>query len=396
VHINPLTEAASRRTIVPHEFVDMATFHATKIGTRNVPVRIGGDLALLRRVTKAVFEVAQSDPDVLDRAFIQQHTHGFDDYRTLVEAAPWPDLVQGSGIPESDIRSLAELYLSSHRVVIAWCLGLTQHEHGVDTVREIVNLLLLSGNIGREGAGPSPVRGHSNVQCNRTCGIDHRPSPAFLDRLAAACGVDPSREHGLDTVAAIDAMHRGDVKVFVALGGNFALAAPDLAYAYEALRGCDLTVRVSTKINRSHLVHGRRALILPCLGRTERDHQTAGAQGVSVEDSMSMVHLSFGMKEPVSPHLRSECAIISGLAQANLPNSNTPWREYVEDYDRIRDTMAQALDGFENFNERVRRLHGFRLEQPARDRIFHTPTGRAEFWSGPCPTTLSRARADSC
>jgi molybdopterin-dependent oxidoreductase alpha subunit len=385
VHINPLTEAASRRTIVPHEFVDMATFHATKIGTRNVPVRIGGDLALLRGAAKAVFEVAQSDPDVLDRVFIEQHTHGFDGYRAVVEATPWPDLVQGSGIPEADIRSLAESYLNSHRVIIAWCLGLTQHEHGVDTVREIVNLLLLRGNIGREGAGPCPVRGHSNVQGNRTCGIDHRPSPAFLDRLAAACGIDPPREHGLGTMAAIDAMHRGDIKVFVALGGNFALAAPDLPYTYEALRGCDLTVQVSTKLNRSHLVHGRRALILPCLGRTERDHQAAGAQGVSVEDSMSMVHLSFGMKEPVSPQLRSECAILSGLAQATLPNSNTPWREYVEDYDRIRDTMAQALDGFENFNERVRRPHGFRLEQPARDRIFHTPTDRAEFWSGPLP-----------
>jgi molybdopterin-dependent oxidoreductase alpha subunit len=280
VHINPLTEAASRRTIVPHEFVDMATFHATKIGTRNVPVRIGGDLALLRGVAKALLEVAQSNPGVLDRDFIEQHTHGYDEYRTLVEATPWPDLVQGSGIPESDIRSLAESYLGSHRVIIAWCLGLTQHEHGVDTVREIVNLLLLRGNIGRDGAGPCPVRGHSNVQGNRTCGIDHRPSPAFLDRLAEACGIDPPREHGLGTMDAIDAMHRGEIKVFVALGGNFALATPDQPYTYQALRGCDLTVQVSTKLNRSHLVHGRRALILPCLGRTERDHQTAGAQGV--------------------------------------------------------------------------------------------------------------------
>src|SRR5689334_14393651 len=185
VHINPLIEAASRRTIVPHEFADMATFHSTKIGTMNVQVRIGGDMALLRAVAKAVFEAAAADPDVLDRAFIGQHTHGFDDYRTLVEATPWPDLVRGSGISESDIRSLANSYLGSHRVIIAWCLGLTQHEHGVDTVREIVNLLLLRGNIGREGAGPCPVRGHSNVQGNRTCGINHRPDAEFLDRLVA-------------------------------------------------------------------------------------------------------------------------------------------------------------------------------------------------------------------
>jgi molybdopterin-dependent oxidoreductase alpha subunit len=385
VHINPLTEAASRRTIVPHEFVDMATFHATRIGTMSVPVRIGGDLALLRGVAKVVLETAQTDPDVLDRDFIEQHTHGFDEYRRRVETTPWPDIVQGSGISESDIRSLAASYLRSQRVIIAWCLGLTQHEHGVDTVREIVNLLLLRGNIGREGAGPSPVRGHSNVQGNRTCGIDHRPSPAFLDRLAAVCGIDPPREHGLGTVAAIDAMHRGDVRVFVALGGNFALAAPDLPYTHEALRRCDLTVQVSTKLNRSHLVHGKRALVLPCLGRTERDHQATGEQGVSVEDSMAMVHLSVGMKDPVSPQLRSECAILSGLAQATLPHSKTPWRDYVDDYDRIRETMARALEGFEDFNERVRRPHGFRLAQPARDRVFLTTTDRAEFWSGSLP-----------
>ena len=252
VHINPLIEAASRRTIVPHEFVDMATFHTTEIGTMNVQVRIGGDMALLRGVAKAVLEAAEKDPAVLDREFIEYHTHGFDEYRALVESTPWSDLVQGSGVAESDIRKLADSYMASKRVIIAWCLGITQHEHGVDTVREIVNLLLLRGNIGREGAGPCPIRGHSNVQGNRTCGIDHRPDAAFLDRLAEVCGIDPPREHGLGTVATIEAMHRGDVKVFVALGGNFALATPDLAYTAEALRNCELTVQVSTKLNRSH------------------------------------------------------------------------------------------------------------------------------------------------
>ncbi|HTT92237.1 MAG TPA: FdhF/YdeP family oxidoreductase, partial [Acidimicrobiales bacterium] len=385
VHINPLVEAASRRTIVPHEFVDMATFHTTRIGTMKVQVRIGGDMALLRGVAKAVLEAAENDPALLDREFIEHHTHGFEDYRSLVASTPWPDLVEGSGIPEREIRDLARSYLASQRVVIAWCLGVTQHEHGVDTVREIVNLLLLRGNIGREGAGPCPVRGHSNVQGNRTCGIDHRPSEEFLQRLGEVCGFEPPHQHGMSVVPTIEAMHRGDVKVFVALGGNFALATPDLPYSFEALRNCELTVQVSTKLNRSHIVHGQKAVVLPCLGRTEKDQQASGDQGVTVEDAMSMVHISFGMKEPVSPHLRSECAILAGMARATLPDSRTPWDAYIDDYDRIRDTMAQVLEGFEDFNRRARHPHGFRISQPARQRIFQTLSGRAEFSTAALP-----------
>jgi molybdopterin-dependent oxidoreductase alpha subunit len=385
IHINPLIEAASRRTIVPHEFADMATFHTTTTGTMNVQVRIGGDMALLRGVAKSVLEAADKDRAVLDREFIEYYTHGFDEYRALVESTPWSDLVQGSGVAESDIRKLADSYMASERVVVAWCLGITQHEHGVDTVREIVNVLLLRGNIGREGAGPCPIRGHSNVQGNRTCGIDNRPDAAFLDRLAAVCGIDPPREHGLGTVGTIEAMHRGDVKVFVALGGNFALATPDLSYTAEALRKCELTVQVSTKLNRSHVVHGKRALILPCLGRTDRDRQASGEQGVTVEDAMSMVHISHGMKEPGSSHQRSECAILAGMARATLPVSKTPWQDYVDNYDRIRDTMERVLEGFEEFNRRARHPHGFRIAQPARDRIFKTPSGRAEFSTAPLP-----------
>ena len=385
VHINPLIEAASRRTIVPHELADMATFHTTEIGSTRVQVRIGGDMALMRGVAKAVLEAAEANPDALDREFIDEHTHGFDEYRELVASTPWSELVGGSGIPEPDIRTLADSYLASERLIVAWCLGITQHEHGVDTAREIVNLLLLRGHLGREGAGPCPVRGHSNVQGNRTCGIDHRPSAAFLDRLAEVCGIEPPREHGLGTVATIEAMRRGDVKVFVALGGNFALAAPDLPYTAEALSGCDLTVQVSTKLNRSHLVHGKRALILPCLARTDRDRQASGEQGVTVEDSMSMVHISYGMKEPGSAQQRSECAILAGMARATLPDSAMPWEDYVADYDRIRDTMARALDGFEDFNARARHPHGFRIAQPARERVFTTPSGRAEFSPAPLP-----------
>ncbi|WP_329112845.1 FdhF/YdeP family oxidoreductase [Streptomyces sp. NBC_01353] len=388
VHINPLVEAGATRTIIPHDFKDMATFHSTRTSTLNLQPRIGGDMALVRGMAKAILEQSDSDPKALDPEFIERHTTGFEEYRALCEAAPWDEIENQSGIGRADILKAARVYREADRSIISWCLGLTQHEHGVDTVREIVNLLLLRGNLGREGAGPSPVRGHSNVQGNRTCGIDHHPTEEFLDRLAKVCKIEPPREHGLDTIGTIQAMHRGDVRVFVGMGGNFALAAPDTPYTHEALSRCDLTVQVSTKLNRSHIVHGRRALILPCLGRTEKDDQRNGVQSTSVEDSMSMVHLSVGMKRPASSHLLSEPAIVAGMARAALPESETPWEWYIEDYDRIRDTMAQALDGFEDFNRRVRLPLGFRIKQPARELVFLTPSGRAEFSTAELPDVL--------
>ncbi|MCX5173083.1 FdhF/YdeP family oxidoreductase [Streptomyces antibioticus] len=388
VHINPLVEAAATRTIVPHDFLDMALFKTTRTSTFNIQPRIGGDMALLRGMAKAVLEQAKTDPKALDQEFIERHTAYFDAYRTVCEDTSWEEIERQSGVSRADILRAAQVYREADRSIISWCLGVSQHEHGVDTVREIVNLLLLRGNLGREGAGPSPVRGHSNVQGNRTCGIDHRPGTEFLDRLAEVCGIDPPRKHGLDTVNTIQAMHRGDVKVFVGMGGNFALAAPDTPYTYEALRSCELTVQVSTKLNRSHLVHGRQAVILPCLGRTEKDHQRGGIQATSVEDSMSMVHLSVGMKRPASKHLLSEPAIIAGMARAALPDSGTPWDWYVEDYDRIRDTMAQVLDGFEDCNRRVRLPLGFRIKQPARELVFRTPSGLAEFSAAPLPDVV--------
>ncbi|MEV6198925.1 FdhF/YdeP family oxidoreductase [Streptomyces sp. NPDC051771] len=388
VHVNPLVEAAATRTIIPHDFKDMATFHATRTSTLNLQPRIGGDMAFLRGMAKAVLEQSVSDPKALDREFIERHTAGFEEYRAVCEATPWEEIEHQSGLPREEILEAARVYREADRSIVSWCLGVTQHEHGVDTVREIVDLLLLRGNLGREGAGPSPVRGHSNVQGNRTCGIDHRPAEAFLDRLGEVCGIDPPRAHGLDTVRTIEAMGRGEVKVFVGMGGNFALAAPDTPVTYEALRNCELTVQVSTKLNRSHVVHGRRALILPCLGRTEKDQQRKGEQATSVEDSMSMVHLSRGMKKPASPHLLSEPAIVAGMARAALPDSATPWAWYVEDYDRIRDTMARVLDGFEDFNRRVRLPLGFRIKQPARELVFLTPSGKAEFSAAPLPDVV--------
>jgi molybdopterin-dependent oxidoreductase alpha subunit len=391
VHINPLVEAAARRTIVPHEFTQMALNKATKTSTLNIQPRIGGDMALIRGMAKAVLEWAETDPKALDQEFVDRYTHGYEAYRALVRDTSWDEIERQSAVSRQDIVKAARVYRDADRSVVSWCLGITQHEHGVDTIREIVNLLLLRGNLGREGAGPSPVRGHSNVQGNRTCGIDHRPQPGLLDRLAEVCEIDPPREFGLDTVATVEAMHRGDVKVFCGMGGNFALAAPDTRFTYDALSSCELTFHVSTKLNRSHLVHGRKALILPCLGRTEKDHQRGGVQHMSVEDSMSMVHLSVGMKKPASPYLLSEPAIIAGIAKAALPETATPWEWYVEDYDRIRDTMAKVLDGFEDFNRRVRLPLGFRIRQPARELVFLTPSGKAEFSAAPLPDVVPAA-----
>ena len=388
VHVNPLREVAATRTIVPHEILDMATFTDHPTSTMNLQVRPGGDLALVRGMAKVVFEAAETDPSVLDRAFIEGYTHGFDEYRALVEATAWDDLVTQSGLTETEIRAAADVYLAADRTVISWCLGVSQHEHGVDTVREIVNLLLLRGNVGRLGTGPSPVRGHSNVQGNRTCGINHKPTEAWLAKLDEVCGIRSPRDPGLDTVHTVAALHRGDLKVFVGMGGNFVRAAPDTALTAEGMSRCDLTVHVSTKLNRSHLTHGKEALILPCLGRTERDEQEAGPQSISTEDAMSSVMLSLGSRKPVSPHLLSEPAIIARIARAAMPDSQTPWEWYVADYDRIRDTMAKVLPGFEGFNELVRQHWGFRIPQPARERDFRTPSGKAEFSTAELPDVI--------
>lgn len=383
VHVNPLIEAASRDTIIPHEFVNMALFRPTRCGTLNVQPRIAGDLALMRGVAKHLFDSETADPAAIDRTFIAHYTAGIDAYEAAVRETPWAEIETQSGLTEAKIRELGEVYRQSKAAIISWCLGVTQQEHAVDTIREIVNVLLLRGNLGRPGAGPCPIRGHSNVQGNRTCGIHHQPDEAWLAKMDAACGITSPRAHGLDVVRLIPAMNRGEIKVFMCAGGNFALAAPDTPYTFSGLRQCDLTLQISTKLNRSHLVHGRDALILPCLGRTERDLGRGGYQGVTVEDSMSEVHLSYGMKEPCSKDLRSECAIIAGLAQASLPASQTPWSDYAVDYNQIRDTMAEAIAGFENFNTRVRQPRGFRLAQAARDLVFHTPTGRANFSVAP-------------
>lgn len=388
VHINPLIEVAATEAITPHEIMAMLTFKATKTSSLNLQPRIGGDFAIIRGIGKYLFEQFQSDQTAIDMEFIKKYTHGFDAYKLACESTSWDDIEKQSGVSKAEIVTAAEIYRQAKTAIMSWCLGITQHEYGVDTIREIVNVLLLRGNIGKTGAGACPIRGHSNVQGNRTCGIHDRPPETWLAKMDKACGITSPREFGLDTVKTIEAMYEGRVKVFIGMGGNFASATPDTARTFEALRRCPLTVHVSTKLNRSHVIHGKDALILPCLGRTEADEQACGPQQITVEDSMSMVHLSRGVRRPASDKLRSECAIIGGIARATMPDSKTPWETYVGNYDLIRDKMSEAIDGFENFNKRVREPLGFRLAQPARELRFLTDTGKANFSAVPLRDTL--------
>lgn len=379
VHINPLIEVAATTAITPHEIVDMITFRATPTSSLNLQPRIGGDHAIMRGIGKYLFEMYEIDKTSIDTAFIDKYTSGFEAYKACCENTSWEDIEKQSAISAAKIKEAAEIYRQAPAAIISWCLGISQQEFAVDTIREMVNVLLLRGNIGRPGAGACPIRGHSNVQGNRTCGIHNDPPEAWLAKMDAACGLKSPRAKGLDTVRTIEGMCNGEVEVFVGMGGNFASATPDTEKTFEGMRRCKLTVHVSTKLNRSHVVHGKEALILPCLGRTELDMQASGSQQVTVEDSMSEVHLSVGMNEPASPHLRSELAIIAGMAKATIPNSVTPWDKYVGNYDLIRDKMGEAISGFENFNERVRKKLGFRLHQDARELVFNTDTKRANF-----------------
>ncbi|GGK43779.1 FdhF/YdeP family oxidoreductase [Nocardia camponoti] len=388
VHINPFIEAGARDTIIPHDIPSMVLFQTTPTSTLNLQVRVGGDFALIRGMAKATLEECDTNPKVINHEFINRYTVGFDDWMAEVKGTTWADIQKQSGLSETEIRKAAQIYCDAKSSIISWCLGVTQHEHGVETIREIVNLLLCRGNLGREGAGPSPVRGHSNVQGNRTCGIDNHPPKAWIDRLNEVCKINAPYEDGLDVVGTIEAMQAGKIKVFMSMGGNFVQAAPDSAYTYEAFQKCDMTIIVSTKLNRSHVIHGKQALILPCIGRTEHDHQRSGQQVISMENGMAVVHLSKGMKKPASRHLKSEPAILAGIAKQALPNTKTPWEWYVEDYDRIRDTMSKVLEGFEDYNRRVRLPLGFRIRQPARELIFLTPSGKAEFSSVRMPDTL--------
>jgi molybdopterin-dependent oxidoreductase alpha subunit len=379
VAINPLPEAAFARFRNPQAARGLLG-QGTVLTDVVVPVRVNGDLALFAALNRLLLEREDACPgSVLDAEFIETSCDGFEE-----AAAAWRRLDVGlleqmSGIERADLERLVDLVVAAERIIVCWAMGLTQHRNAVATIQEVMNFLLLRGNIGRLGAGPAPVRGHSNVQGDRTMGIWEKPPDAFLDALRDEFGFEPPREHGFDTVAAIEAMRAGAVDVFMALGGNFAAAAPDTAVTEAALASCKLTVSVATKLNRTHLCHGREALILSCLGRTERDLQASGEQAVTVEDSMSVVHASYGRLAPVSKTVRSEVAIVTGIAHA-LFGDDLGWRAMGDDYRVIRRHIERVVPGFHDFEARLASPGGFVLPRPPRDsRTFPTLSGKARF-----------------
>jgi len=337
---------------------------ATILTDLYLPVRINGDVALLKAIMLLLLEEEEKSPgSAIDSTFIQQKTEGFESFVEGIRSQKFKELCQLSGIDPEDVKKAAEIIKGRSKMIICWAMGLTQHQNAVDTIKEIVNLLLLKGSIGKPGAGSCPVRGHSNVQGDRTMGIWEKSPDWFLDKLSEVFHFDPPRDHGFDTVASIKAMHDGKAKVFIGLGGNFHSATPDTDFTAKALQNCSLTVQVSTKLNRSHLVTGKTAIILPCLGRTDVDHQQSGPQFVTVENSMGIVHQSRGNLKPVSGQLKSEPAIVTGLANATL---GVNWDHLISDYDLIRELIEKVIPGFDDYNQRVRQPGGFYLPNVAK------------------------------
>ncbi|MFD4368135.1 FdhF/YdeP family oxidoreductase [Rhodococcus sp. NPDC058521] len=381
IAINPLREAGLLRFKDPQK-VNGVVGHGVEIADDYLQIRLGGDLALFQGLGRLLLDMEKSEPGtVVDRPFVEKFCTGFEDYAKHVGDVDLDIVLEATGITLDQLLDTARALARSERTVICWAMGLTQHTHAVATIHEATNILLMRGMMGKPGAGVCPVRGHSNVQGDRTMGIWEQMPDSFHDALDREFSIATPRRHGLDTVDAIRAMRDGRAKVFVAMGGNFAQATPDTDLTEDALRSCELTVQISTKPNRSHVVHGRTALILPTLGRTDLDVQASGKQVVSVEDSMSMVHLSRGRLHPVSEHLRSEVAIVCQLARVLLgENHPVPWRPFEGDYDRIRDSIARVVPGCTDYNRRVREPDGFALPHPPRDaREFDTPTGKAAF-----------------
>ncbi|WP_246142158.1 FdhF/YdeP family oxidoreductase [Lacisediminihabitans profunda] len=379
VAVNPLPEAGLLRYKNPQRVRGLLG-KGTTIADQFVQIRSGGDMALLQALSKRVLDAEDANPGtVLDHDFLDRHTQGLDDFRAHLADLDEDAVLAATGIAASEIDELAERYLAADRVIITWAMGLTQQKKAVDTLKEIINLLLLRGNIGKPGAGASPIRGHSNVQGDRTMGIWEQMPEPFLDAIEAEFGFAPPREHGMDSLKTVAGLQRGDVKVFFAVGGNFVAAISDTEAAEAAMRGTELTVQVSTKLNRSHVVTGTEALIMPTLGRTDFDLQASGPQFLSVEDTVCAVHATHGSLPPVDPRLLSEVSIITRLATAVLGDSvPVDWAGMERDYDVIRDHISRVVPGFENFNAQVRRKGGFVLPNGPRDsRTFATATGRA-------------------
>ncbi len=399
VVFNPIRERGLERFSDPQDKIEMLRGGSTDIASHYFQPQLGGDMAAVRGMAKAVLAaedaaVAAGLPPVLDHAFLAEHCVDFSAYRAAVEATGWSEIEDQSGLTRAEIERAAAVYMQAERVICTWAMGVTQHVHSVATIREIANFMFLRGNIGRPGAGLCPVRGHSNVQGDRTVGINEKPPEAFLDALEREFGFSPPRQHGHNVLSAIGAMLDGSAEAFIGLGGNFARATPDSTLVETALRRLKLTVNIATKPNHSHLMPGEVSFILPCLGRTEMDLAPGGnSQLISVEDSMSMVHGSAGINRPASPHLKSEVAIIAGIAEATVGSGIVRWSALAEDYDRIRDHIEATIPGFTDYNTRLRKPRGFLLRNAASHREWDTPAGKASFSSGPLPEETVHQRA---
>jgi len=376
---NPLRERALERFADPQSVVEMATLGSTDIASTYFQVKAGGDAAALKGIAKHLLEREVREGGILDQPFIDAHTQGFADFAADIAATGWEEIEQESGLTREDLDAVARAYAKSNATIITYGMGVTQHNKGTANVRLIADLLLLRGNIGKPGAGICPLRGHSNVQGNRTVGITEKPTAAFLSRIEEVFGFTPPTKHGHDAVMATQAMIAGEAKALICLGGNFAVAMPDHEQAFPALQKLDLSVHVGTKLNRTHLLVAKETWLFPCLGRTELDMQRTGRQSITVEDSMSMVHASSGKLRPASPHLLSEPAIVAGMARAALPDSKVSWEELVADYDLIRDRIEQTIPGFTDYNQRIRTPGGFRMPLPPTERVWPTPSGKAVF-----------------
>ncbi|NRA22492.1 MAG: FdhF/YdeP family oxidoreductase [Oceanospirillaceae bacterium] len=393
VSFNNLRERGLERFTNPQSPVEMLSNGHTTISKHYYTPKLGGDMALLRGIVKALLildkeALARGEKSLLDVDFLAEHSAGLNDYMSLVTATPWEILVEQSGISRADMEKIGQIYASSERVICTWAMGLTQHKHSVITLQEVLNLLLLRGNIGKAGAGACPVRGHSNVQGDRTMGINEKAPAPLLDKLEQLLAKKMPREAGHNAIQAVKAMSEGRSKVFIGLGGNFAAAMPDTDVTRQALANCDLTVNISTKLNRSHLTPGKDALILPCLGRTELDVTSKGEQRITVEDSMSMVHSSGGVLAPASKHLKSEVNIIASIAHNTLSQTNMDWMALADDNSKIRLLIEKCIDGFEGFNRRIETPGGFYLGNSAAKRIWMTESGRANIKSNPLPKRL--------
>ncbi|MFK7899596.1 MAG: FdhF/YdeP family oxidoreductase [Cyclobacteriaceae bacterium] len=379
VSVNPLPEAGLIKFTNPQSPLKMLK-GGTSLTDIFLQVKINGDVALLKAIMVMLLALEKEQPGkVFDLKFIQKNTLGYDALIQDLEKQNLAELIKDSGLTETQIREVANLLASKKKIIICWAMGLTQHKNGVANIQEVVNLLLLKGSIGKPGAGTCPVRGHSNVQGDRTMGVWELPPKYLLDNIKKTFYFDPPRHDGFSVVDAIQAMHEKKASVFIAMGGNFLSATPDTSYTAEALRKCSLTAHVSTKLNRSHLVHGKTALILPCLSRSDKDLQESGEQFVTVENSMGVVHSSEGVLTPCSNHLLSEPAIVAGIAKGTIKDSKVDWDEMISNYDTIRDAIEKVIPGFDDFNKRVREPGGFYLPNGARKQEFNTESGKAEF-----------------